>query len=140
MAHLLGIHGSRFHEAPQVDHRVQIHFDEFYPGKIFPAVNHLCLELEDDIGMVELEQKFPSVPLPDRQVIAEFNESALQRNVVQQDLTVPRIRFHDAFFNALDATETPCFWHEPSPRKTVMEKPYRFGGGIVARDNKFHQT
>jgi hypothetical protein len=52
-------------------------------------VNHLGLELEDDIGMVKLEQKFPSLTLPNRQVTADFNEGALQGNVVQHDLTRP---------------------------------------------------
>jgi len=72
-----------------VNHRVQVHFDEFYPGKSIPAVDHLCLELEDDIGLVELEQKFPPVSLLNRQVTAVFNEGAPQRNVMQYDLTGP---------------------------------------------------
>ena len=48
VTHLLGIDGARLHEAPQVDHRIQVDFDEFYAGKVFAAMHDFNPEFKDD--------------------------------------------------------------------------------------------
>ena len=47
MLHLLRVDASRFKEAAEMDHGVQVRFNEFHAGKGSAAVDGLCSELED---------------------------------------------------------------------------------------------
>jgi len=69
-------------------------------------MDHLHIELKNDVGMVELEEQLPPVSDLDGEITRMLDQGALQGNIVQHDLYGSGTGIHDTLFDAFHAAET----------------------------------